>query len=249
MTHSDFTSALRPVLAFPFQDRQSRERFLIGCGLTLAGFIVPILPGLITWGYALGILRASARGEQPAMPAWDDVAGYLGLGFRGAIVCLVFTLPGLVVFLFGFAAYFGTFTLIPLSAESRAITEDTLMLTLMLGIGTMFVSLALGMLLFVLGAAPLPAALAHLVVEDKLGAAFKPGEWWPVVRANRMGFFIAFVVLLGVYTIMQLVFALLYYTLVLLCVAYVVLPASGFYASLVAAALFGAAYREGRAVA
>jgi hypothetical protein len=116
----------------------------------------------------------------------------------------------------------------------------------MIGMAAMFLSMAVGSTLFLLGAAPLPAALAHFATQDRLGAAFSVREWWPILKANRMGYFISFVSVIGIFGLAYFAFFILYSTLVLLCLAIFILAPIGFYTSLVGASLFGEAYREGR---
>ena len=72
-------------------------------------------------------------------------------------------------------------------------------------------------------------------------------EWWPILSANRLGYFIAFVIVAGIFAIGYYAFFVLYSTLILLCLAFLVMPPLGFYMMLVAAALFGEIYREGNA--
>lgn len=76
--------------------------------------------------------------------------------------------------------------------------------------------------------------------------AFRFGEWWPLLRASKLGFFIAWVVVLGLITLLYLVFTLSYYTLILLCFLPVLVAPLSFYLMLVASALFGQTYRESR---
>jgi hypothetical protein len=179
------------------------------------------------------------------MPPWDDWSGFLSLGFRGAIVSMLFTLPGLVVFLMGFAAYLGTFILIPLSTGDDPATSSPLLLLVFGAFAFWLLSLALGTLLTVLGIIPLPASLSHLVVKDELGAAFRVREWWPLLSANRLGFFISFLILAGILGITYFGIMALYYTLVLMCIAFLLTVPVGFYTMLVGGALFGDNYREG----
>jgi len=247
MTNQASTSQLKPVFSFPLHDRQSRERFLIGSGLLLSSFIVPIIPGLIVFGYILRIMRSTAKGEAPTMAAWSDWSSLLNLGFRGTIVNSLFTLPSFVFFLFGIVAYFGAFFLIPLSSSAETDAGGALLSAVFLAMAVMFMSLALGTLLLMLGLIPLPASLAHFVVKDELSAAFRLREWWPILSSNRLGYFISFVIVMGILGIMYFVVVVMYYTFVLMCLAYFIMIPLSFYALLVGAALFGDTYREGLA--
>jgi hypothetical protein len=247
MTNQSYTSQLKPIFLFPLQDRQSKERFLIGSALTLAGLFVPILPGLIVTGYVLRVLRSTARGEAPSMEAWADWSGLLSLGGRGWVVQFVFTLPALVFFIVGMAAYFGMFVMIPFTAAAESDAVGPIFGLMFLGMAAMFISLAAGFLFLILGLIPLPAALAHFVVKEDLGAAFRWREWRPILSANKLGYFISFVIVMGIFGIMYSAALVLYYTFVLIFLAYIIMIPLSFYALLVAAAFFGDNYREGLA--
>jgi len=47
---------LKAVFRFPFQGKW-RDRFLVGTALTFAGFVIPIVPLIFVYGYALQIMR------------------------------------------------------------------------------------------------------------------------------------------------------------------------------------------------
>jgi hypothetical protein len=247
MNESTATGRLKPFFRFPFQDRQSTKRFVVGCALLFACFLIPIVPALFVYGYALRILRSTAEGEAPAMPAWDDWSGYLNLGFRGGLVGFIFSLPGLAFFFTGMLLYFGTFLVIPLLGGTPAGKSDLLLPLFLIGIAAMFGCMAIGSALGVLGAIPLPAALSHLAVKDKFVAAFRVGEWGRILGANKLGYLIAFVIMAGIFGLSYLIFMMAYFTLVLMClILFIMIPVS-LYALLVGSALFGEAYREGAA--
>jgi len=113
----------------------------------------------------------------------------------------------------------------------------------------LFVSLFLGTLLFLLGSILLPVATAHFVAQDKLTAAFQVRAWWPLLKANKLDYFIAWVVVAGLLALAYLAFTLAYYTLILICLAPFLMAPLGFYVMLVASALFGQTYRESRGMA
>ena len=240
-------SQLKPVFQFPVQGAEARNRFLIGSALMVGGFIVPILPALFAYGYALRILRSAAEGKPPSMPEWEDWGSLFSLGARGVVVGFLFTLPSLAVFLFGLAAYMGSFLLIPFMSSGEGSISDPFFVIFLLAMGSLFLSMAFGSLLLLLGAFPLPVSLAHFAVHDRLGAAFQVRQWWPILSANRVAYFIAIVIVAGIFGLAYYAFFVLYSTLILLCLAFLVIPAFGFYAMLVAAALFGEVYREGSA--
>jgi hypothetical protein len=94
---------------------------------------------------------------------------------------------------------------------------------------------------------PLPVALAHVAAREKLGAAFNVFEWGAILAADRWEYFISWVIVVGLASLLQFAVALVYFTIILLAVAYVVVLPLSFYLLLVAAAVFAQVYREGAA--
>lgn len=242
------TGSLKPFFRFPFQDREATSRFLTGTALLLGGFVLPIIPALFAYGYALRILHSSAEGKPPSMPAWEDWSSLLSLGLRGLAVGILYTLPATVLFILGTGVYFATFLLIPLASDSPTGSGDAFLGLFLAALGVMLLAIVGGLILLLLGLIPLPAALTHLVTHDRFSAAFRVGEWWPILTANPLGYLIAFVIVAGISAIAYYAFVVLYTTLILLCLGFLIVLPVGFYAMLVAASLFGEAYREGRQI-
>ena len=254
MSEITATSALKPLLKFPFQGPDWRNRFLIGSAVTLAGFFVPLLPAIFVSGYTVAIMRRAIQGQDLELPAWNDW-GKLGVdGLRLAVVSLAYTLPGILVLSGGWVLYMIASFAFPLLMSGAGGRGNDGMV--MLGVLAMFGSLAilllsmfLGFILILLALIPLPAAMAHFVAQDKVAAGFRVREWWPLLRANRSGYFAAWVVVFGLITILNFAIALAYYSVVLCClIPFLAAPVS-FYVSAIALALFGQTYRESRTLA
>ena len=245
MEHPAAVSTLEPHFRFPLKGDQVAGRFLTGCGLFLANFIVPIIPGLFVIGYAVQVMRRAAAGEAPAMHAWQDWGGMLKDGFRAWVISLVFFLPGTVVLLTGYGAYFASFLAFGTSSGNES--DAAIVVPFLLGMASLFLGLALGSLLFVLASIPLPVALAHFAAEDRFAAAFRFGQWWRVLRANPLGFLIGWVIVVGLMGVVYVLSMTAYFTLVLICLLPFLLLPAYFYVMLVGASLFGNLYAEGRA--
>lgn len=245
MSESTTSASLRAVFKFPFQGPGWQGRFAVGSALVLAGWIVPIVPLVFVYGYVVQVMRRAIAGEALDLPVWDDW-GRLGAdGLRATVVGLVYILPGLIVYLGGIAVYLAATLALPL-AESAGGDASVLFAFVFLGaMGILFVSLAAGCLLLVLGAIPAPVAVAHMVAKDRLAAGFRPGEWWRILRANWLGFFISWVIAAGLGAIVYLVLMVAYYSLVLCCLAPLLAAPASYYVTLVSAALFAQSYREG----
>lgn len=244
-------TSLKALFRFPFQSQDWRTRFIVGTLLNFAGFVIPIVPSILVGGYILRVMRRAIQGEKLSLPAWEDW-GRLGVdGLRMMVVSLVFFLPGMVVFFGGMALYFGSsFSLSLLMSTANESSELALGVPLMLlaSMAIMFLSMLIGSVLFLLGAIPLPMATAHFVDRDKVVAAFRVREWWPLLRSNKLGYFIAWVVMTGLMGVLSFVIMIAYYSVVLCFLIPFLGAPIGFYLALVGAALFGETYRESIAI-
>ncbi len=241
------TASLKALFKFPFQGPDWRNRFITGAAIMFAGSFVPIVPTLFTAGYALQIMRQAIKGEELALPAWNDL-GKLGLdGLRLFFVSLVYMLPGYIVMFGGMGLYFIMSIAAPLfmaNAEESVGAVIIFIVSTFASMIVMFIAIALGMALLLLGAIPLPAAIGHMAAQDKVGAAFRVREWWAILRANKLGYFIAWVIIGGLLFILSLILTITYYTIILCFLIPFLMAPIGFYLSLVTAAVFGHTYRE-----
>lgn len=240
--------SLKELLTFPFRDPNWRGRFAIGAALVLAGHIIPILPLIFVVGYSLRILRQTALGERPGLGPWDEWGRFTADGVRGMLVALVYLLPGILVMTIGMGLYLAS-GFAPILSESGAVpygygNEEVWVTTFLAAMAIMFLSMALGTALLAVGAVPLPVALAHFAVKDKVGAAFRAREWWPLVRVNAAGYFVVWVIGAGLASLLYFAQMVVGYTIILCCLVPLVSAAGGFYLSVVAAALFGQFYRD-----
>ena len=240
---------LRQVFRYPFQAPERQSRYWIGVGLIFLGFIIPLIPLLFVGGYFIRVLRQSIRGQELALPAWDDWGNLALDGLRQIVVVVVFMLPGFLVLFAGQVLYFLSFFTLALSTSANDPGSLAPALAIFGSMGIMFLSLALGTLLMFLGVIPLPMALAHCAAKESLGAAFHFGEWWRLLRGNAWDYFIAWVVIAGLSMVLFTALSLAYYTLVLICLIPFLIALIGFYLLLVYGSLFGQVYRESEQIA
>jgi hypothetical protein len=196
-------------------------------------------------------MRQVIAGQEPKLPAWDDWGKMALDGLQATVIGFVYFLPALIVIFGGMGLYFfGTFTFpfMAASASDPAQAMGSLMAFTFGSLAILFLSMVLGMILMLLGAVATPMATAHFVASDNLGTAFRLREWWRITRANKLGYFIAWVIVFGLYGILSFCIALLYYTIVLCCLMPIVAAPIVFYVGLVATPLFGQSYREGVAL-
>jgi hypothetical protein len=69
-------------------------------------------------------------------------------------------------------------------------------------------------------------------------------EWWPLLRLNKLGYFAAWIVILGLLAAYYFVTSMAYYSLILCCLIPLISAPVSFYTLLIGAALFGQTYRE-----
>jgi hypothetical protein len=243
------TSSLKALFKFPFQGSNWKNSFIIGTALTFANFVLPIVPVLFVSGYTLRVMRQAIEGQEPTLPAWDDWGKLVTDGLRMALVSLVYLLPAGLVFIGGWGLYMITSFAMPLLLSDGGSGQGSsafglAMLAMFGSFAIMMISMFLGSLLLVLGAIPLPVATSHFVAQDKVGAAFHVREWWPILRANKLGYFVSWVVVMGLFAILYYAVSLAYTTVILCFVIPLLMAPIGFYLSLIGAALFGQTYRE-----
>jgi hypothetical protein len=246
------TGSLKTLFKFPFQGPEWQSRFIIGAALIFASMALPIplirwIPWVIVSGYALQILRQAVVGQAPSLPAWDDWGKLATDGLRSFAVTLVYMLPATIVFFGGMGLYFVASFAIPFLMQA-ADNEGIVMLGLFFMFGSMaimFLSMFIGWVLLILGVVPLPVARAHFAARDRVAAAFNVRQWWSILRANVMGYLVAFVVTAGLGAVLYIAFILAYLSVIFCCLIPFLVAPIGFYVWLVSAALFGQTYHEG----
>jgi hypothetical protein len=169
------------------------------------------------------------------------------------LVGLVYLLPGILVLLGGVTLYFASIFSWPLLASAAERGGDgqvalLLSISILGSMAIMMLSMLLGSLLILLGLIPLPVVTAHFALQDKVAAAFRIREWWPLLRANKLGYFAAWVVVFGLMSVLYFAFAMAYYTLILCCLVPLLAAPVSFYVTLIGAVLFGQTYRESMAI-
>jgi hypothetical protein len=251
------TTSLKALFRFPFKEQDWKNRFLVGVLLCLACFI-PFL-GVVAWviifGYVIQVMRRASTGEELELPPWGDWGGLVRDGIQGFLVQIVFMLPGFLVYFGGVLLYFfASFGLpllfsIPMAGSEGDPSPAAALVLLMVfavfaSMIVLFISIFLGMALMFLGAIPLPMALAHFSVRGNLSAAFRVKEWWPLLRANKLGYFIAWVIVAGLVVVLYWAILPIYLTIILSFLVFVAIAPISFYVLLMGGAVFGRTYWE-----
>jgi hypothetical protein len=147
--------------------------------------------------------------------------------------------------------YFVGTLYLPITASTGAQPDEALALMAMLTLGSMaimFLSMFLGTLFSLLGAVVVPVALGHFVAQGELRAAFRVRQWWRILQADKLGYFVTWVVMAGLIGMVYIGFMLAYSTVVLCCFLPILIAPFGLYITLVGSALFGQTYRESHAL-
>ena len=84
---------------FVFDDKQWISKLLIGALMSVLAFL--ILPGLILQGYLVKVIRQVMGGNDNELPEWTDWGKLLSDGLFVTLGQIIWTLPFILLFLFG----------------------------------------------------------------------------------------------------------------------------------------------------
>jgi hypothetical protein len=164
-------------VGFVFEDEEWLKKVLIGGVLML----IPVFGQLLAVGYGLEIARRVVKGHPQPLPEWDEWGTKIIEGFMSGVIGFVWALPIIVV-----TSCFGLL-LVPLT-ESGGDEVGFLFIVLSLCIGLIVLIYSLALALIT------PAALMNYAVSGELGAAFRFGEIFGMVRENLGAYLMVLVV-------------------------------------------------------
>ncbi len=230
---------LNEIFMFPLKDQEARKHLLIGALVSIAAFVIPIVPYLVLFGYTVRLVKQVFNNEPLRMVPWDDWgemfkdgAKMFGVRFIYSIPIMIFALPIMIA---SFAMPF---------MMDKTDSPDAMFAVLMV---IMFGSFCLIFPLSILVAIFIPAAEMHMVDKDDFAAAFRVKEWLPIFRANLGGFVVAFVIYFVASMIMSLVMQMLMVTIILACLLPLLLPVMTIYLVLIMYVTIAQAYKDGKA--
>jgi hypothetical protein len=231
---------LNQVFTFPFKDAESRKYFLIGFGVALAGFIIPLIPYLALLGYAARIARQIFNNESPRMIAWDDWGGMIKDGARMFGVRMIYALPTLILVIpLVFAGIAMPFIM---DNVNTANTDSIIALFLLFTIAVMCPLIPISLPL----ATIIPAAELYTVDKAEFAAGFRIREWWLIFRVNLGGFIAAFAIYYIASMALAFILQILMATIILLCLLPIFMPALTMYISLIMYTTIAQAYKVGK---
>lgn len=231
-------------LAWSFKDADWKNKFIIGSALALASSVLPII-GLLgifaVYGYALIIMRAVMRGESPTLPKWDKLGELVVDGLKATVTAIGYFVPGILAlccaYVFLFATIFG-------SASISKESSGAVGVGFLIGQLGYFLLLFGGMVLLFIGAVPTPISVGQYVRTGQITSGYRVREIWTILRANFIGFFLAWALYLGIAMALSYLLMFVYFTIIFCLFLPVLLAPVTFYLALLWATLFGAAYGE-----
>jgi len=171
----------------PFKDPEWAKKLGLGALINL----VPVL-NFASAGYLVAHLRNVARGQDTPLPDWNDLSTYFMDGLKQFVVGLVYASPLLLLT----CVVYGAFFAIALAGGSGSGRDvDEAMNQAMEQFGPAFVCLAC--LISLLGLAYgflSPAITIQFARTGSIGACFRFGEVFDIIRQCSKDYILAFVV-------------------------------------------------------
>jgi len=236
---------LQDTLLFPVQDAEARRQFLFACLISLAGFIVPIIPMIFLTGYSAKIMRQIIEERKsPSMPDWQnsDWSDMFMDGLRIYGAQFVLMLPVFFVMAFGFLSMLsGSIAAsVSLSDNAQSFTP--------FGISAFLIGFAF-IMLFSLLTIPygviVSTVVPHVAATHSFESAFRFKEWWGIFRKGLGQFILAYVITMVVSWVLMFVMQIAMMTIVLLCIVPFIMIPYAAYNILLRNALIAQAYATG----
>ncbi|MGD2041532.1 MAG: DUF4013 domain-containing protein [Anaerolineae bacterium] len=168
--------------AFVFEDDQWITKVLLAAAILLLGvafswvLAIPlILAALLLGGYSVEVTRRVIQGDPDALPDWDDWGQLFADGLKVWVIGIVYALPIIVVSLC-------------LSIPTGMLAENAEGASGFFG----FLLGCFNFLWAIVLSIVMPAAVGHFVAKDDMGAAFRFGEVFALVRDNLSTYLLTF---------------------------------------------------------
>jgi len=250
-TQSFTTDNLKELLAFPFQDDDWKNKFLIGSLIVFAGFVIPLIPFFFLYGYMMQIMRhIIVEKGKPFLPKWDDWGKLFVDGAKLLGAVFIYMLPIMILMMIGFFIMFFLpmmgISVAVIGGEENPEAAGTVMSILsIVSMIVFFVVVGIGMIVGLAIGIVMPTIMGHVAATDDFGAAFRLKEWWTIFKANAGGFLLAYLIVFAVSMVLNSILGFLYCTIILCCIVPFLTAPVTLYTVIISGALFGEAYREG----
>jgi hypothetical protein len=169
--------------AFIFEDEDWIVKILLAAAILLLGILfswallIPlILAGIVIGGYAVEIMRRVIEGDPDELPEWDNWGDLFADGFKVWVIGIVYALPAIIA---------GICLGIPVTALAEEAEGVSVFFSLVLSCFNFLWAIVMSIVL--------PAAIGFFVANDDLGAAFRFGDVFGLVRDNLKTYVVTFV--------------------------------------------------------
>lgn len=230
------------LFSFPFEEEGWETKMLIGGLIMLGGmFVFPLY--WVLMGYGLRVMKRVIETGEYSLPEWDDWGGFFIDGLKMTGVQVAYALPMIILIGCGIVMQFAFLPLAAIDPESEGLIFTALILSQLGSLVLIGISILFGIVATFMGY----IALTRMVAHDRFGAAFEFGEVWSLTKKGFKYFIIALAVFIGVSFAAGIVFNILIFTVILLCVLPFITAAWSYYGQVLVGALFGQAYRAAQA--
>jgi len=231
---------INQIFTFPFKDAESRKYFLIGCLIALAGFVIPLLPYFVLYGYSVRIAKQVVNGEAPHMIPWDDWEGMFKDGAKMFGIRIIYSLP---IFIIMVPLFITMFAMPVFMSNANSSELDTFFsIYMLIFFGSMCLMIPVSLPLAVI----IPAAEIYVVDKNEFAAGFRIREWWAILRANISGFIAAFAIYYISTMVLGIALQVVVATLIFACLLPFVLPAIVMYSLIIMYTTIAQAYKVGK---
>ena len=241
MAQSFTLQSLTPLFSFPFKDPRWKQKCLVGVALTFGGLLTFGILNLLVLGYVYQIQqRIILENGEPYLPEWEDWSRLFMDGMRLAGGIFILLVPALILFV---VAYL--FEIIP-TLSILVSTQDSSNMSPFFPLWSLIslIPFGLTMIFSLLAGVLTPVVAGHVVATHAWTAVFRVKEWWKILRANLSGFLICYLIVIGISFISVIPAEILYFTIILCCLAPILMSCATFYIYLISYPLYAIAYRS-----
>jgi len=168
--------------SYAFEDSE----WLKKVGIAAVVVLIPIVGGIVLMGWALELMRRVIADDPTPLPDWSDFGGFLSKGFKAFVVTLAYALPVILVVICGQVVTLGSTAALGDSNPDAASTV-ALVASICMGCFALIFGILAGLLI--------PPALGNLASTGELGAAFRFGEVFGLLRSAIGPYLISIIII------------------------------------------------------
>ncbi len=167
---------------FAFEDSEWIKKV----GIAALVFLIPLVGPIILMGWALELMRRVIADDPLPLPDWSNFGGFVSKGFKAFVVTLAYMLPVILVVICGQVITFGSAA--ALENDPDVASTVALVAGICMGCFVLIFGILAGLLI--------PPALGNLAATDELGAAFRFGEVFGLLR-SAIGPYLISIIIIG----------------------------------------------------